>query len=69
MKIQKRVIEGIIPYVIVVDDGVSTYVHKKDNGKDALFRTQNAAEKRAMWISSQHPRWKLVIKQCNGVAF
>jgi hypothetical protein len=69
MKIQKQVIEGIIPYVIIVDDGISTYIHKKGNGKNALFRTSNAAEKRAMWISSEHPKWKLVIKQANGIAY
>jgi len=69
MKIQKQVIEGTIPFVIIVQYGDQEYIHKKDNGKLAYFRTRNAAEKRAMWISKEHPSWKLVIKQANGVAY
>jgi hypothetical protein len=70
MKIHKQVIDGVIPWVIIVEDGVnSPYVYKKGNGKSGLFRTQNAAEKRAEWISREHPSWKLVIKLKNGIAY
>jgi len=68
MIIQKQVIDGIIPYIIIVQYGDQEYVYKKANGKRAFFRTRNAAEKRAMWISKEHPSWKLIIKQSNGVA-
>ena len=67
MYIHKQVVEGIIPYIIIVDDGNSQYIHKKGNGKRAFFQTRNGAEKRALWLSKEHPRWKFTIKLSNGV--
>jgi hypothetical protein len=67
MHIHKQIVEGIIPYIIIVDDGLSEYIYKKGNGKRAFFRTRNSAEKRALWLSKEHPRWKITVKLSNGI--
>lgn len=69
MKVHKQVVQGIIPYIIIVDDGESVYVYNKGTGKSGLFRTKESAEERAISISNEHPSWKLTIKQANGIAY
>ena len=67
MEIRKEVVKGIMPYIIIVQTPHEEYIYKGGSGKKGLFRTREAAESVALQLSSAHPRWKLTIKQKNGV--
>lgn len=68
MKILKRSFGALVPYILVIKTRDQEYVYKNANRKkDALFKTREGAEEKALELSKKHPSWTVIVKQSNGI--
>ena len=67
MNILKQKINGIIPYLIIVQDGNTEWIFKLNKKRNAMFKTKESAEECALELSKKHPRWKFTVKLSNGI--
>ena len=68
MQIRKQTVNGVIPYILVIQSRNDEYVWKGGKGKKGgMFKTKAAAEEKALELSKQHPSWKIIVKLSNGI--
>jgi len=67
MKIFKQKIKGVVPYLIIVDDGNLEWIFKANKKRNAMFKTKQGAEEAALELSKKHPKWKFTVKMSNGI--
>lgn len=67
MNIFKQKINGIIPYLIIVQDENNEWIFKLNKKRKAMFKTKEAAEEFALELSKKHPKWKFTVKLSNGI--
>ena len=63
----KQKINGLIPYLIIVNNGNQEWIFKSNKKRNALFKTREAAEESALELSKKHPKWKFTVKLSNGI--
>ena len=67
MNISKQKINGVIPYLIIVQNENAEWIFKANKKRNAMFKSKEKAEECALELSKKHPKWKFTVKLSNGI--
>lgn len=67
MIIPKQKVNGIIPYLIIVQNANEEWIFKANKKRNVMFKTKEGAQECALELSKKHPKWKFTVKLSNGI--